>query len=287
MKHVLQLFRPLLVAAIAISMSGCKVFDPAEEIPSYVKINSIGLTTNPSVEGTSSHKITDAWIYIDGQLIGGFEMPCNVPILAEGTHTILVLAGIKQNGLSSTRAIYPFYKGWQSTITLTRGQVLTLNPTVTYYPVTNFLWLCDFDQPGTNFDDTQAAGATFPGLLQEDTIGGFEGESAHVILNADTNLFFARCSDAYIINNARDVYLEMNFKSNQNFAVGIYNTVTAEYIPWVDVTYSYGWNKIYIRLNDAILTQPPGGQYHVYIAMKKAENVSTPWLYLDNLKLIN
>ncbi len=286
MKQVLHLFRPILVAVIAFSIAGCKILDPEEDIPSYVRISSISLTTT-TLEGTSSHRITDAWVYIDGKLIGGFEMPCNIPILAEGTHTILVLAGIKQNGLSTTRAIYPFYKGWESTITLTRGQILSLSPAVTYYPATNFLWICDFDQAGTNFDDTPSSGATFAGLVQEVTTGAFEGESAYITLDEDTNLFFARCSDPYIINNARDVYLEMNYKSNQNFTVGIFNVVTSEYIAWVEVNFTYEWNKIYIRLNDAILTQPPGGIYHVYIAMKKSTVVSNPWLYLDNLKLIN
>lgn len=286
MKHVLRLFRPLSVLVIALSITGCQILDPAEEIPSYVRINSISLTTGGN-EGTSSHKITDAWIYIDGDLIGGFEMPCNVPILAEGTHTILVLAGIKQNGLSSTRAIYPFYRGWSSTITLTRGQSITVAPTVTYYPSTNFMWMCDFDQPGTNIDDSQAGGATWGGLLHEDTLGAFEGESGFAKLNADTNLFFARSSNPYSFNNARDVYLELNYKCNQNFAVGIYNTVTAEYVPWVDVSASLAWNKIYIRLNDAILTQQPNGIYHVYVAMKKSADVANPYIYLDNFKLIN
>ncbi len=287
MKHVLLITRPLLVAAFAFCMSGCKIFDPAEEIPSYVKITSISLTTSGN-EGTNSHKITDAWIYVDGELIGGFELPCTVPILKEGTHTILVRAGIMQNGLSSTRAIYPFYKGWESTIVLTRGQILTLSPAVTYFPVTNFLWMCDFDQAGTNIDDSPSAGATWDNLLQE--VGApesFELQSGFAELNSDTNLFFARNSVSVVFNNTYDIYLELNYKCNQNFVVGIYNTVTAEYIPWVEVQFTYSWNKIYIRLNDAVLTQPPNGIYHVYVAMKKSDVVSNPYLYIDNFKLIN
>jgi hypothetical protein len=286
MKHIIRLVGPLLVAIGAFSFGGCTVFDPAEDVPSYVRINSISLQINNAViEGTSSSKISDAWVYVDGQLIGAFEMPVSIPILAEGTHDILVLAGIKQNGSSALRAIYPEYKGWSSTITLTRGQVLTVSPVVQYYANTNFMWMCDFDQSGSNLDD---AYGPWPSRMQIITgAGAFEQSSGYVTLNADTNEFYAQSSLAYSFNGAYDVYLEMNYACNQGFAVGLYNTVTGDYIPWCEVNASTSWNKIYIRLNDAILTEPPGGVYHVYIAMRKSADVANPWLSIDELKLIN
>jgi hypothetical protein len=272
-----------MVAIGAFGFDGCSVFDPAEEIPSYVRIESISLQiNNPGIEGTASHKITDAWVYIDGNLIGGFELPVNIPILAEGTHQILVLAGIKQNGLSTTRAIYPEYKGWSSTITMTRGEILTVNPVVEYYAATNFMWMCDFDQPGTNINDNFGP---WPGRMQE--VPGFELESGYVMLYEDTNEFYTQSSLAYQFEGQYDIYLEMNYSCNQNFVVGLYCVQTAAYIPWVEVSASTSWNKIYIRFNDAVLTQPPGGSYHVYIAMKKDAAVANPWLAIDNLKLIN
>ena len=286
MKNLLRVAGPLMVAIGAFAFGGCSVFDPAEEIPSYVRINSISLQINNSqVEGTASHKITDAWIYIDGDLIGAFEMPVSVPILAEGAHTILVLPGIKQNGLSSTRAIYPEYRGWSSTITLTRGQVVSVSPVVEYYPATNFMWICNFEPPGVNISDNYGP---WPGRMQVITgASAFEGSSGYVTLDSDTNEFYAQSSTSYSFNGAYDIYLEMNYKCNQSFVVGIYNTTNGNYVPWCDVQASTEWNKIYIRLNDAVTTQPPNGIYHVYIAMKKDDAVSNPWLALDNLKLIN
>lgn len=283
MKHVLRLVGSVLVAIGAFAFGGCSVFDPAEEIPSYLRINSIGLTiNNSSVEGTASHKITDAWVYVDGQLIGGFEMPVNIPVLAEGPHQVLVLAGIKQNGQSSTRAIYPYYKGWESTVTFTRGQSVVVSPVVEYYPTTNFMWMCDFDGAGTTITELSQNRMT--------VISGasaFEGESAYVTLNADTNEFYAHSSFPMAFNGSYDVYLELNYKCNQNFVIGLYNATNGNFIPWCDVSESQSWNKIYIRLNDAILTQQPGGNYHVYIAMKKSSSVANPWLAFDEIKLIN
>jgi len=51
------------------------LINPAEPIPSYIHIDKIDLTTDYSSQGTSSNKITDAWIYVDNELIGAFEMP--------------------------------------------------------------------------------------------------------------------------------------------------------------------------------------------------------------------
>src|ERR1044071_5141348 len=142
MKKVLLGAGLFALAVGAFSFDGCQVFDPAEDIPSYIHIDSIGLSVN-SNEGTASHAIPDAWVYIDGALLGGYELPVNIPVLKEGTHTILVLSGIKQNGLSTTRAIYPEYQGWDTTVTLTRGQITHLGPIVVhYFPSTNFEWMC-------------------------------------------------------------------------------------------------------------------------------------------------
>ena len=92
--------------------SGCSVFDPAEEIPSYLHIDAMTLTATGN-QGSSTSDITDAWVFMDGQLLGGFELPCTIPILAEGAHNFIIRGGVKMNGLSSTRAIYPAWKGWE------------------------------------------------------------------------------------------------------------------------------------------------------------------------------
>jgi hypothetical protein len=286
MKHVLRVVGLLTLTAGAFGFGGCSVLDPAEEIPSYVRINSIGVQINNSqIEGTGSQKITDAWLYVDGELIGAFEMPVSIPVLAEGAHTLLVFAGIKQNGLSTLRAIYPKYKAWEGTVTLVRGEIVNISPVVQYFPATNFVWMCDFDGPGTNIDDSDGP---WPGRLQE--ISGpnaFEGESGYVTLTSDTNEFYAQSSLSYQLNNQYDVYLEMNYKCNQAFVIGMKNSVNGSFIPWCEVQPSTGWNKIYIRLNDAINTQPPGGQFHIYIAMQKNPDIALPELYFDELKLIN
>lgn len=285
MKKILPGACLLALAIGALTFDGCQVFDPAEDVPSYIHIDSIGLSVN-SNQGTASHNIPDAWVYVDGELLGGYEMPVNIPVLKEGTHTILVLAGIKQNGLSTTRAIYPEYRGWDTTVTLTRGQITQLGPIVVqYFPSTNFMWMCDFDQMGTTITD---AGSNYPGQLH--TISGsqaFEGSSGYVTLNADTLTFYAESSFTMSFNNGYDIYLEMNYSGTQPFSVGVKNVQSNNYIPWVQVTPEATWHKIYIHLNDAVSVDPSGGVFTVYIAAQKDANTSDSWLAIDEIKLIN
>ena len=72
---------PLIMVAILIASCSKDKFNA--QIPSYLHIEVIDLETE-SFEGSSSHKITDAWITMDGNFLGAFELPCVVPILAEG-----------------------------------------------------------------------------------------------------------------------------------------------------------------------------------------------------------
>lgn len=279
-----------IVAIISIFIYSCRVVDPAEEIPSYIRITSVSLTTSGN-EGSNSHKITDAWIYIDGELIGAFEIPCNVPVLKEGPHTILIKAGIKQNGMSSLRAIYPFYKGWESTVFLTRGSVADVTPSFTYFPVTNLLWNCDFENSaGINYDD--ATQNYFPGLV--DLVSGvdaFEGNSGSITLTGAENYCFMQSADSFYLDPGDEIYLELNYKCDQSFTIGLNFTPASSpepiHLPWVEVEPSADWNKLYIRLNDALAGQPLNVKYRVFLQMSKPSSVTESHIWLDNLKFIN
>ena len=77
-----------------------------DEMPCYININDIELEEN------ITNNITDAWVYIDDNLQGVYELPANFPVLANGKHKLRIKAGIKDNGIASTRITYPFYKSF-------------------------------------------------------------------------------------------------------------------------------------------------------------------------------
>ncbi|NTV84545.1 MAG: hypothetical protein HGA23_09650, partial [Bacteroidales bacterium] len=87
-KIVLNRLSPWLfgVLPVILMISGCDKFEGGQTVPSYLKIDSIGFVTDNDLQGTNSQKITDVWVYVDDDLIGGFEMPATIPVLAEGIH---------------------------------------------------------------------------------------------------------------------------------------------------------------------------------------------------------
>ena len=63
----------LFVTLFSSFLFGCKQDDIT---PSWLAIDQFTLTTNPDLQGSNSHGITDAWIFMDGRALGVFELPC-------------------------------------------------------------------------------------------------------------------------------------------------------------------------------------------------------------------
>jgi len=100
----------ITVISIASIIQACNIINPAEPTPSYIQIDTIKLTTDITTQGSASHKIVDAWVYVDNQAVGAYEMPCKIPVLASGQHTIYIQGGILLNGINATHLQYPYYK---------------------------------------------------------------------------------------------------------------------------------------------------------------------------------
>lgn len=274
--------------------AGCKVIDPAEDIPSYLRINSMTLNVASSAQGSSTATITDAWIFMDGDLIGAFELPCNVPILAEGTHQFIIRGGVKMNGLVSTRAIYPAWKAWEGSITLTRGESTVASPVVTYFPGIDFLstWMLDFDAQGTSLTPEPTSSAT---IVIDSLYNLYQNKCGYIHLNnSDTTFFVGASSVGYVMPPTRDTWVEFDYWSDAPFTVGIKESITGYSKPWLEVQPKYQWTKIYVRLTDALSEaatvnsahSPMTTPYKIYFAMSNPTSQAESHLYIDNIKLL-
>lgn len=287
-KKFTSAFILFLIIASAPFFSGCKLFDKTEEIPSYLRVSSVSLTTF-SGQGSSSHAITDVWVFMDGELIGAFEVPCTIPILAEGNHSFIIRAGIKMNGTTTTRAIYPTYKGWEGDLSLVRGQVVTLSPNFQYFPATEFIWPEDFEPPGTSYTDSGAVVQNVFHLISDTTDPTlvFEGErSGYAKLDTDSfDMFIRSPFFGGLFPASSFVYLELNYRCNQPFAVGVM-TKQFEYRTVGIVNANTNWSKIYINLTDALNQAPSSNGYAFFITMRKPDDMAESFIYLDNIKVV-
>ena len=100
----MQKLRYLISCCVAllfssIVLSSCNNFKGSQEIPAYIHIDTFLFTTNYGLEGAASHKITDAWLYIDDDIQGCYELPATIPVLERGNHRVTIIPGIKLNGI--------------------------------------------------------------------------------------------------------------------------------------------------------------------------------------------
>jgi hypothetical protein len=281
---LVQLF--FLVGMVTL-LGSCSLFNPTEPIPSYISIDKIDLTTEPA-EGTDSHKITDAWVYIDDQFVGCYELPCKFPVLFTGVHNVMVRAGIKVNGIAAIRSPYPFYASYKQTVDLKAGAVTEMSPAVTYISTATFQFMEDFELAGVIIDTSATSDTTFQRIYIPNA-NVFEGNSSGVAYLDHQNTFF-ECvsSQAYSLpKSGRDVFLEFNYKSNHEFIVGII-AQPPYYLKTASLTYnaSADWNKTYLYLTPAVSGSPSALLFKVFIGMQNTSGADGVELYLDNIKLV-
>lgn len=279
-----KLYLLCLPLFVLLSLSSCEVINPEEEIPSYIHIDSFDLyIADPGQQGSDAHKIVDAWVYVDDELVGVFELPATFPVLKSGEHTVKVRGGIKSNGISSTRLPYPFYKTYSTQVNLQPGQAVTINPVVEYFEGTQFRWIESFDNIGTTMADGPYPSDT---VLVQQTADVFEGsQSGAAYLDGNRQIFFASSASAYnnLPKGENRVWLELNYKANNPFKVGIIaNNVTYESLT---INPNESWNKIYVDLSPQVSAYQ--GPYTIFFSMVKSSGVSSAYLLLDNIKLVH
>jgi len=259
-----------------------------EAIPSYIKINSINLSVNPVSEGTGSNKITDAWVYCDGDLVGVYELPCTFPLLEEpGEHDFIIKAGIKINGISASRGYYPFYVPVEQRLNLVPGETIELNPTVTYYPG-KVQYIEAFEDGGVSLEPL---GISDTGIVKTSNPSEvFEGAYSGIInLNSAIDYVFIGTSNAYDFpKDGTAVFLEMNYKTSNPLAIGLIAITSggSAVNQIITLNPTEGWNKIYINLTSCISNNQDATSFKLYLEANKNVGLSEATILLDNLKLV-
>ncbi len=283
----------LVILTITLA-SGCEKKNDPDLIPSYLHIDQIGLTSTYD-QGTSSQKITDAWIYVDETLIGAFELPATVPILKTGKQDITIRPGIKLNGIANTRSIYPFYADIKRSIFLAKDSVVNFSDAVTSYkPNVVFTWLEDFDFSGITLDTTSKSTVGIEKVNDPSLIFHQPGEdnnySAFVRLSADSAIFEAVSTRKFDFpGNGAPVFLELNYKTNQDLVVGVFYSVSGQRIqrPLLILNKTDNWNKIYVNLTVPKYDTPSAIDFQIFFGTQKEDGSDDALIYLDNLKLVH
>lgn len=270
------------------AFSGCEIINPEESIPSYIRIDSFSFQVQAG-EGTESHLITDAWVYIDGQKCGVYELPCTFPVLYEGEHTIQILPGIKLNGIAATRAIYPFYTSYSTTTALVKDSIIAIKPNCQYESTLVFEMIEDFENGGVLFDELSQSDTTLERTSDPSQV--FEGSySGYVVLDSTDDLFLVKSVYSYNLPQANKYnFLELNFKTNNSIYIGVVSNESTQSImhPIVVLNPTSEWKKIYINLTPTVSRETDALSFSIFIGAEPDVDISKVEIYLDNIKLIH
>lgn len=280
-----------LVVLLTTFLWSCERENPEPGIPVFVEVDAFDFSANYGSEGTNQQKIVDVWIFADGANVGVFELPARVPILKEGPGELRLEAGILINGIASTRINNPFFEPViLSDFNFIPDSIIQLSPATTYRSTTVFKWLEDFEAPSISLDTTNLGSKA--GISRVSGAEAFEGEySGLVVLNNEQHTFEAASFDAFELPvNGQPILLEMNYKNNYKFAVGIIEQGPSQIIKSdiIILNPSEEWNKIYINFTDKVRQSNAAIDFKVLIrSYIEDDQIDEVKIYFDNLKLMH
>lgn len=289
-------FLPLKAVAVALllfSIFSCNKFEGDQTVPAYIKIDTVLLNTDYYSQGSNSHNITDVWVYVNDQLVGAFELPATIPILSRGNQKLEIRPGIKLNGIGGTRVPYPFYQPYVlNDFNFIEDSIRKINPVTSYYNTVGYAWLEDFEGTSISLAKTTQSDTsiykTTPINNPEAFLSEFSSYSGIINLTQDKNNFKIASFNAFILpGNGSPVMLELDYKCDRSFGVGMFATIngTVVDIPLVVVNKSDTWNKIYINLGPNISAYTNASNFKVYLESSLSDESEAAY-YFDNIKLI-
>jgi hypothetical protein len=286
----------LVFLILSLIATSCDKLYKDEGVPGYIRINSIPLSTKDDFsEGSSSSRIVDAWIYVDDNLQGVYQLPCHFPILKLGNKKVVVRAGILMNGIRKTRIDYPFYASYDTIVSIEEAKTVEITPRVKYFENTVFHWLETFDGLGLSLQPTNSSPNGIDVITASPSVFEGLGSGRFRIMDGSLNVEIATINNYDLPKMGAEVYLEIDYRINHPLNVGLFvnnpDQVVQESVmelnPTIDANGNLFWNKIYIHLTQVVSQHPFAENYKVYFGALKRDEFPNPEFFIDNIKLVS
>lgn len=301
--------------ALFLGFSSCKKFSGSQEVPAYIHIDSLTVDCDYFTYGANTSNITDAWVYVDDQPIGCFELPATFPILEKGPHKVTIYGGVCSNGIGDARGPYPFYQPKEyPALNLVEDSIITLNPVLNYFPINEsfkIAWNEDFENTNSMLPTDQSDTALYRISRDEGAwMSTYSFYSGGVVLPPDSLDFVVATAEELTCHTdllgTKACYLEMDYKTNDTVFVGIMYFEDYHLVQWPLVkvlptdkehAVPQEWKKIYINLATLLHVHESASYFKVYITSNLSvsdlygQTPYTPlnetrYYYFDNLKVL-
>lgn len=292
-----KIWMNLPVITLAGFLLSCNIINPAEDIPAYIRVDTILVKVTNFNQGSASHNMTCVKLYVAGTALGFFEMPAMVPSLLTGPQSVIVYPGFELNGITGSREIYPFFEPYIGTgkTDLVQGEVITISPVTTYKKKSDgtdackFPWMEDFEDAGVSFLYPAYSDTAFQ--IQNDTVreGRFSGA---IYLDRKHRFFEAYSGTDFefpILNS--NALVEFDYLSNTLLEFGVYILQDGAGV-WTSLLFIRPvdhWNRIYIDLHTTLENNYLNAELYRpgFRAGWDSTGMAKQVIFMDNLKLIH
>ncbi|MBN8671270.1 MAG: hypothetical protein J0L80_11335 [Chitinophagales bacterium] len=276
------------VIAAAFFVQGCNLINPAEKIPTYIRVDSFKVKTNePSRTGSASSRITSAFVYVDNSFIGAYDVPSTIPLLIDRDAVVTLGPGINYSGLKTYQYLYSFYNNDTVTVKHAPGKTVNYGAYAKYTDAAQFRWIEDFET-GNSLTELDENSDTDTSLIRStDPAKIYEGGGVGQIILTGTKTKSESINNKDITVKQGEGFIEVNYKCNVPFEFGLQTTINGAiyYEPIAGANVSESWNKIYIGIQ-SFLGSYNATAVRVVIKTKLPDGQSSGYVYLDNIKLI-
>ena len=307
------LYAFLVLAVFSVVFASCRKFEGSQTIPAYIHIESIVVDslTDYFTYGATTSKITDAWVYVDDDPVGCFELPATFPVLKHGPHKVTVYGGIMSNGIAAARATYPFYKPQiYASLNLVEDSIINLQPVLNYYPIGGGVekgWMEDFETANTLLPVAGSDTSIIRINGSEAWHSANSFYSGKIVLPPDSLDFTVATADEYSFHTGYLQYcmVEMDYNCNDAFFVGVmyYKNYQLVKHPLLRIQPTdtvndmpQRWNKIYVNIGPIMNENVTASYFKIYFTsdLSVAPVYGEPdyvqankqrYYYFDNLKL--
>ncbi|MDH4472684.1 MAG: hypothetical protein QE487_08735 [Fluviicola sp.] len=228
-------------------------------------------------------------------MIGFFELPCKIPIIAQGNVSVVMYPVIRNNGIAATKKIYPFVVPQEELLDLKVGETYTIDLKTRYANETHF-WIEDFNTPSIQLI-TEGAPVNATLVRNNDPQYALPGGDfyGHVHLTTSDSLWIGYTTpNAALPGGGKDVYLEIDYRNTTGILTGLIEISPdnqKKQHPNVTINpqnhSELKWKKIYIDLKDIVSNSASNAQFsHYFRTLLNSGEIESD-IYIDNIKVVH
>lgn len=268
----------IFIISFILTLWSCR--KASEEIPSYLKCDSSKVKSSVLV-GDANSGIYGLYITVGNDVRGTWQMPFRMPILREGTETMLAAPIVRLNNFSNRFINYTLYKVNTFPIQLVRGSTLDTVFTFEYKDDVVMNYNGDMES-ATNFSNTTQSSIARNGnksmLLQADFTS----------IDSSTTAY---CNKQTSFTLGKTTYLEFDYYMPEGILAPTlaYNDANGrEQIKFGEnyLNKNTGWVHVYYNLTPMVESIGSSGLYTLVFIITPPKRATSATAYIDNVRIL-